>query len=70
MSLPMTPAAYIGFLIVACLLDFQRALALFIITCVVLVFLAYGLLKRLLGSKLRRCVKFQGQSCLSLWLKR
>nr|XP_034373464.1 sodium/nucleoside cotransporter 1 isoform X2 [Arvicanthis niloticus] len=62
--------AYIGFLIVACLLDFQRALALFIITCVVLVFLAYGLLKRLLGSKLRRCVKFQGQSCLSLWLKR
>lgn len=62
--------AYIGFLIVACLLDFPRALALFVITCVVLVFLAYNLLKRLLGSKLKKCVKFQGHSCLSLWLKR
>lgn len=55
---------------VACLLDLQRALALLIITCVVLVFLAYDLLKRLLGSKLRRCVKFQGHSRLTLWLKR
>ncbi|XP_021065926.1 sodium/nucleoside cotransporter 1 [Mus pahari] len=62
--------AYIGFLIVACLLDFPRALALFVITCVVLVFLAYSLLKRLLGSKLKKCVTFQGHSCLSLWLKR
>lgn len=70
MSLPTTPAAYIGFLIVACLLDFQRALALFVITCVVLFFLAYGLLKRLLGSKMKKYVKFQGHSCLSLWLKR
>lgn len=62
--------AYTGFLIVACLLDFQRALALLIITCVVLAFLAYDLLKRLLGSKLRRCVKFQGHPCLNLWMKR
>lgn len=59
-----------GFLIVVCLLDFQRALALFVITCVVLVFLSYNLLKRLLGSKLKKCVKFQDHSCLSLWLKR
>ncbi|XP_032751869.1 sodium/nucleoside cotransporter 1 [Rattus rattus] len=62
--------ACLGFLMVACLLDLQRALALLIITCVVLVFLAYDLLKRLLGSKLRRCVKFQGHSRLTLWLKR
>uniref|UniRef100_A0A8C8TBT0 Solute carrier family 28 (sodium-coupled nucleoside transporter), member 1 n=1 Tax=Peromyscus maniculatus bairdii TaxID=230844 RepID=A0A8C8TBT0_PERMB len=62
--------AYIAFLITACLLDFQRALALLVITCVVLVFLTYGLLKRLLGPRLRRCGKFQGHSRLSLWLKR
>ncbi|XP_029417005.1 sodium/nucleoside cotransporter 1 isoform X2 [Nannospalax galili] len=61
--------AYIAFLLIACLLDFQRALALLVITCVVLVFLAYSLLKRLLGPKLR-CAKLQGHSRLSLWLKR
>ncbi|KAK7798876.1 hypothetical protein U0070_014253 [Myodes glareolus] len=64
------PAAYGAFLITACLLNFQRALALLVITCVVLVFLAYDLLKRLLGPRLRRCVKFQGHSRLNLWLKR
>nr|XP_048290911.1 sodium/nucleoside cotransporter 1 [Myodes glareolus]XP_048290912.1 sodium/nucleoside cotransporter 1 [Myodes glareolus]XP_048290913.1 sodium/nucleoside cotransporter 1 [Myodes glareolus] len=62
--------AYGAFLITACLLNFQRALALLVITCVVLVFLAYDLLKRLLGPRLRRCVKFQGHSRLNLWLKR
>ncbi|XP_041512015.1 sodium/nucleoside cotransporter 1 isoform X2 [Microtus oregoni] len=62
--------AYSAFLIIACLRNFQRALALLVITCVVLVFLAYDLLKRLLGPKLRRCVKFQGHSRLNLWLKR
>uniref|UniRef100_A0A8C6QUF7 Sodium/nucleoside cotransporter n=1 Tax=Nannospalax galili TaxID=1026970 RepID=A0A8C6QUF7_NANGA len=61
--------SYIAFLLIACLLDFQRALALLVITCVVLVFLAYSLLKRLLGPKLR-CAKLQGHSRLSLWLKR
>ncbi|CAO2614016.1 Sodium/nucleoside cotransporter 1 [Lemmus lemmus] len=63
------PAAYSAFLITACLLNFQRALALLVITCVVLVFLAYDLLKRLLGSRLR-CGKFRGHSRLNLWLKR
>ncbi|XP_040585439.1 sodium/nucleoside cotransporter 1 isoform X2 [Mesocricetus auratus] len=62
--------AFLAFLITACLLDFQRALALLVITCVVLGFLAYDLLKRLLGSRLRRCVKCQGHSRLNLWLKR
>ncbi|XP_005357757.1 sodium/nucleoside cotransporter 1 [Microtus ochrogaster] len=62
--------AYSAFLIIACLRNFQRALALLVITCVVLVFLAYDLLKRLLGPRLRRCVRFQGHSRLNLWLKR
>ncbi|XP_076978444.1 sodium/nucleoside cotransporter 1 [Tamandua tetradactyla] len=62
--------AYAAFLLVACLLNFQRALALLILTCVVLAFLAYSLLKRLLGPKVMRCVRPLGNSRLNLWLKR
>nr|XP_044616793.1 sodium/nucleoside cotransporter 1 isoform X3 [Equus asinus] len=62
--------AFAAFLLIACLLDFQRALALFVLTCVVLVFLAHSLLKRLLGPKLWRRVKPLGHSRLNLWLKR
>ncbi|XP_073917690.1 sodium/nucleoside cotransporter 1 isoform X4 [Castor canadensis] len=61
--------AYAAFLLIACLLDFQRALALFVLTCVALVFLAHGLLKRLLGPRLR-CVRLRGRSRLNLWCKR
>ncbi|CAI9157690.1 unnamed protein product [Rangifer tarandus platyrhynchus] len=62
--------AYTAFLLAACILNFQRALALFVLTCVVLVFLAHSLLKRLLGPKLLRCVKPLGHPCLKLWFKR
>ncbi|KAM5206681.1 sodium/nucleoside cotransporter 1 isoform 1-T6 [Hipposideros larvatus] len=62
--------AFAAFLLIACLLDFQRALALFVLTCVVLVFLAHSFLKRLLGPKLRRCVTPLGHPCLTLWFKR
>ena len=62
--------AYTTFLLAACILNFQRALALFVLTCVVLVFLAHSLLKRLLGPKLLRCVKPLGHPCLKLWFKR
>ncbi|XP_054569180.1 sodium/nucleoside cotransporter 1 isoform X1 [Eptesicus fuscus] len=62
--------AFAAFLLIACLLNFQRALALFVLTCVVLAFLAHGLLKRLLGPKLRRCATPLRHSRLSLWLKR
>nr|XP_020039110.1 sodium/nucleoside cotransporter 1 isoform X2 [Castor canadensis] len=61
--------AYAAFLLIACLLDFQRALALFVLTCVALVFLAHGLLKRLLGPRLR-CVRLRSRSRLNLWCKR
>uniref|UniRef100_A0A8C2SJK5 Sodium/nucleoside cotransporter n=1 Tax=Capra hircus TaxID=9925 RepID=A0A8C2SJK5_CAPHI len=63
--------AYTAFLLAACILNFQRrALALFVLTCVVLVFLAHSLLKRLLGPMLLRCVKPLGHPCLKLWFKR
>ncbi|KAM9586172.1 sodium/nucleoside cotransporter 1 isoform 2-T2 [Trichechus inunguis] len=62
--------AFTTFLLIACLLDFQRALALFVLTCVVLTFMAYSLLKRLLGPKLMRWVKPLRNSHLNLWFKR
>ncbi|XP_047396374.1 sodium/nucleoside cotransporter 1 [Sciurus carolinensis] len=64
------PPAFTAFLLVACLLDFQRALALFVLACVVFVTLAYRLLKKFLGPKLKRCVKLQGHPRLNLWFKR
>lgn len=62
--------AYAAFLLIACLLNFQRALALFVLTCVALAFLAYSLLKRLLGPKLRARIKLRGHRRLRLWFKR
>ncbi|XP_010619433.1 sodium/nucleoside cotransporter 1 isoform X9 [Fukomys damarensis] len=62
--------AYSAFLLAACLLDFQRALALCIVTCVVLAFLAHSLLKRCLGPTLKGCVKLQGHPRLHLWFNR
>ncbi|XP_069322675.1 sodium/nucleoside cotransporter 1-like [Eulemur rufifrons] len=61
---------YAAFLLAACILNFQRALALFVLTCVVLAFLAYGLLKRLVAPQLGRCKKPEAQPRLKLWAKR
>uniref|UniRef100_A0A8C2YN46 Solute carrier family 28 member 1 n=1 Tax=Chinchilla lanigera TaxID=34839 RepID=A0A8C2YN46_CHILA len=62
--------AYAAFLLTACLLDFQRALALSIVTCVVLAFLAHSLLKKCLGPTLRECVTLQGHPHLRIWFNR
>ncbi|XP_077729468.1 sodium/nucleoside cotransporter 1 isoform X2 [Canis aureus] len=62
--------AFAAFLLTAGLLDFQRALALFVLTCVVLTFLAHSLLRRLLGPRLLRCVKPLGHCRLSFWVER
>lgn len=63
-------SAYGAFLLVACLLDLQRALALLVLTCVVLFFLAHSLLKRLLGAKLRSHSWSLGSPRLRLWSRR
>ncbi|XP_064422131.1 sodium/nucleoside cotransporter 1 [Latimeria chalumnae] len=42
--------AYIGYFIAACVLNFQRALALFVINCVVVFFVVYELIKRFWGK--------------------
>ncbi|XP_013014406.1 sodium/nucleoside cotransporter 1 isoform X1 [Cavia porcellus] len=62
--------AYAAFLLTACLLDFQRALALSIVTCVVLAFLVHSLLKRCLGPRLRSCAMLRGHPRLRLWFNR
>ncbi|XP_072478994.1 sodium/nucleoside cotransporter 2-like [Notamacropus eugenii] len=61
--------AYAAYLLAACILDFQRALALFVLTCLGLFFLAYSLIKRHFGQKLLRYGKPFGNSQLRLWLK-
>ncbi|XP_069481381.1 sodium/nucleoside cotransporter 2-like [Ambystoma mexicanum] len=45
-------AGYAAYFIAACVLNFQRAVALVVITFVVLFFLGYDLLKKLLGKKI------------------
>ncbi|KAF6079445.1 solute carrier family 28 member 1 [Phyllostomus discolor] len=62
--------AFAAFLLTACILDFQRALGLFVVTCVVLVFLAHNLGKRLLGPRLLRCIRPLENPRLNLWFKR
>ncbi|XP_072478584.1 sodium/nucleoside cotransporter 2-like [Notamacropus eugenii] len=61
--------AYAAYLLAACILDFQRALVLFVLTCLGLFFLAYSLIKRHFGQKLLRYGKPFGNSRLRLWLK-
>uniref|UniRef100_A0A8C5M4Z4 Sodium/nucleoside cotransporter n=1 Tax=Leptobrachium leishanense TaxID=445787 RepID=A0A8C5M4Z4_9ANUR len=55
---------FLAFLIAACVLNFQRAIALLVITCVVVFFTCYDLLKKMFGKKIKnlfsplgRCMK-------------
>ncbi|XP_074145637.1 sodium/nucleoside cotransporter 2 isoform X2 [Sminthopsis crassicaudata] len=61
--------AYAAYVLVACILNFQRALALFVLTCLGLFYLAYSLIKKHFGKKLLRCGKPFGNSRQRLWLK-
>ncbi|XP_017728319.1 PREDICTED: sodium/nucleoside cotransporter 2 isoform X3 [Rhinopithecus bieti] len=61
--------AYAAYFLAACILNFQRALALFVITCLVIFVLVYSFLKKLLGKKLTRCLKPFENSRLRLWMK-
>lgn len=61
--------AYAAYFLAACILDFQRALALFVLTCLVLLVLVHRSLKKLLGEKLTICLKPFKNSRLKLWMK-
>ncbi|XP_054557138.1 sodium/nucleoside cotransporter 2 [Talpa occidentalis] len=62
--------AYAAYFLTACILNFQRALALFVLTCLVLLVLAHRFLKRFLGKKLTGCLKPLKNPCVMLWMKR
>ncbi|KAM8972199.1 sodium/nucleoside cotransporter 2-like [Pelodytes ibericus] len=57
-------AGFAAYLIAACILNFKRALALLVITCVVLFFLGYDLLKKLFGKKIKKLLRPLGK-CLT-----
>ncbi|XP_024423929.2 sodium/nucleoside cotransporter 2 isoform X3 [Desmodus rotundus] len=61
--------AYTAYFLAACILDFQRALALFVLTCLVLLVLVHHFLKPFFGKKLTRCLKPFENSRLKRWMK-
>ncbi|KAM9714184.1 sodium/nucleoside cotransporter 2 isoform 2-T2 [Dama dama] len=61
--------AYAAYFLAACILDFHRALALFVLTCLVLLVLVHRFLKRLFGEKLTRCLRPLENSRLKFWMK-
>ncbi|KAM5240733.1 sodium/nucleoside cotransporter 2 isoform 2-T2 [Hipposideros larvatus] len=61
--------AYAAYFLAACILDFQRALALFVLTCLVLLVLVHRLLKGFIGKTLTRCLKPFKNSRLNVWMK-
>ncbi|KAM6181635.1 sodium/nucleoside cotransporter 2 [Erethizon dorsatum] len=60
---------YTVYFLAACILDFQRALALFVITCLVIFVLAHHFLKKFFGKKLTSCLKPLKNSRLRIWMK-
>ncbi|XP_061102975.1 sodium/nucleoside cotransporter 1 [Conger conger] len=64
-------AGYVAYFVAACVLDFDRALALVILTSVAVFFTIYGLIKRYMGESISKCFKPAG-SCFKSnfrWLK-
>uniref|UniRef100_A0A2I4AU43 Sodium/nucleoside cotransporter n=1 Tax=Austrofundulus limnaeus TaxID=52670 RepID=A0A2I4AU43_AUSLI len=50
-------AGYVAYFIAACVLDFQRATALVVLTCLAVAAKSYELIKKYLGKKISRCFK-------------
>ena len=68
-TLHLLSTAYAAYFLAACILDFQRALALFVITCLVIFILACHFLKKFFAKKLIRCLKPLQNSRLRVWVK-
>lgn len=69
LTLHFLPVAYAAYFLAACILNFQRALALFVLTCLVIFVLACHFLKKNFGEKLMSCLKPLHNSRLKLWAK-
>ncbi|XP_017174566.1 solute carrier family 28 (sodium-coupled nucleoside transporter), member 2-like isoform X1 [Mus musculus] len=61
--------AYAAYFLAACILNFQRALALFVITCLVFFISAYHFLEKFPAKKLIRCLSCFRNFCLRRCLK-
>lgn len=61
--------AYAAYVLAACILNFQRALALFVITCLVIFILACHFLKKFFAKKSIRCLEPLKSTRLRLWAK-
>ncbi|XP_051000865.1 sodium/nucleoside cotransporter 2 [Acomys russatus] len=61
--------AYAAYFLAACILDFQRALALFVITCLVTFILAGHFLRKKFAENLTGCLKPLKNARLRLWVK-
>ncbi|XP_042543530.1 sodium/nucleoside cotransporter 2 [Dipodomys spectabilis] len=61
--------AYAAYFLAACILDFQRALALFVITCLVIFILVSHFLKKFFGKNLTRYLKPFRNPHLRRWMK-
>lgn len=60
---------YAAYFLAACILNFRRALALFVITCFVIFLLASHFLKKFFGRKVTRCLEPCINSRLQVWTK-
>lgn len=69
LTLHLLFSAYIAYFLAACILDFQRALALFVLTGLVFLVLVHRLLKGFIGKKLTRYLKPFKNSRLNVWMK-
>ncbi|XP_029766598.1 sodium/nucleoside cotransporter 1-like [Terrapene carolina triunguis] len=60
-------AAYLAYFIAACWLDFQRAIALVVITGLVIFFVGWGLIQKHYGAKLTKLLSPCQKCCLKSW---
>ncbi|XP_013925303.1 PREDICTED: sodium/nucleoside cotransporter 1-like [Thamnophis sirtalis] len=58
---------YLAYFIAACYLDYQRALALIVLTSLAVAFLAYSLVKKYLGAKIIQMLSPCSKCCQKAW---
>lgn len=60
-------AGYTAYFLAACIINYHRALALFVITCIAVFFTVYGLIKKFWGKKILQCVSPVGRCFKRQW---
>ncbi|MFT7806739.1 sodium/nucleoside cotransporter 2-like [Arapaima gigas] len=70
-ALGILACGYVAYFIAACVLNFQRAIALVVLNCLAVFIIIYDLVKTFKGDSIKRCFKPVGRSFRSnvTWLK-